>query len=138
MDTVASETRSRIMSRIRSTGNKSTERRLRAHLVRLGIRAWRMHAKDVLGRPDFLFDSAKLAVFVNGCFWHGCWCSRLPQSRIDYWHNKIARNKARDRRIYKTLTQEGWSVLHVWEHELHQDAAAVVAKIVRRLHTVIR
>ena len=129
VDTVDKATRSRIMSSIRSRGNKSTEGRLRMALVRNGITAWRMHAQDVRGNPDFVFDEIRLAVFVDGCFWHGCRkCGHRPKSNRKYWNAKLDRNVRRDRSQRSKLRREGWSVLRVWAHEL-DDLGGVARRV---------
>jgi DNA mismatch endonuclease (patch repair protein) len=118
------------MAAVKSTGNRSTEVVLRARLVRGGVRGWRLHAKDVAGCPDFVFDTRRIAVFVDGCFWHGCpTCHRPPSSNQEYWTKKVERNTARDRRNTRLLRKDGWRVLRVWEHELKADAARVARRI---------
>lgn len=128
-DKVDAATRSRVMSAIRSKNNKSTERRMRALLVRAGIRGWRLHGKELPGRPDFVFDKEKLVIFVDGCFWHGCpQCFRPPKSSQDYWETKIDYNKSRDERNNLKLYHAGWRVLRFWEHEL-KNSAQVLSQI---------
>ena len=130
MDNVSAVVRSRTMAAVKSTGNRSTERVLRARLVRSGLRGWRMHAKDAAGCPDFVFDAARVAVFVDGCFWHGCpTCHRPPSSNREYWTNKVARNRTRDRRNTRALRAGGWKVLRVWEHSLKLDPSAVLRRL---------
>jgi DNA mismatch endonuclease (patch repair protein) len=130
MDNVSAQVRSRTMAAVKSTGNRSTERVLRARLVRSGLRGWRMHARDVPGCPDFVFDAPRLAVFVDGCFWHGCpHCHRPPSSNQDYWTRKVARNQSRDRRNTRALRRDGWTVFRVWEHVLCADPARILRKI---------
>lgn len=130
MDTVDKKTRSRIMSRVRSKGNRSTERRLRAGLVRAAVSGWQMHPLNIEGRPDFVFHENRLVVFVDGCFWHGCpKCYRRPQSRMDYWDKKLARNQARDKKVTTGLTNLGFKVLRVWEHEVLENLPQVVKTI---------
>lgn len=130
MDNVSQAVRSRTMAAVKSTGNRSTEVVLRARLVRAAVRGWRLHAHDVPGCPDFVFDGARVAVFVDGCFWHGCpSCHRPPSSNQEYWTKKVARNMARDRRNTRALRRDGWKVLRVWEHELKRDPQRVVRKI---------
>ena len=125
----AASTRSSLAA-VKSTGNRSTERVLRAHLVRGGFRGWRLHAKDIAGCPDFVFDERRVAVFVDGCFWHGCpSCHRPPSSNQDYWTKKVARNKSRDRRNSRLLRKDGWTVLRVWEHEDPVAAADRVERV---------
>lgn len=130
MDNVSRRVRSRTMAAVKSTGNRSTEVVLRARLVRAAVRGWRLHARDVAGCPDFVFDAARLAVFVDGCFWHGCpSCHRPPSSNQSYWTRKVERNRDRDRRNTRALRRDGWTVLRVWEHELKRDPARILAKI---------
>ena len=127
-DVFSKAKRSEVMSRIRSHGNKDTEQRLvtifRAH----GITGWRRQvplsiplAGNDRGRvrPDFVFRAEKLAIFVDGCFWHGCpEHFRRPQTRQTFWDAKITRNQARDAAVTKALRRKGWRVLRLWEHEL--------------------
>jgi DNA mismatch endonuclease, patch repair protein len=114
-----SKTRSQIMSSIRGKRNKSTEGRLRFVLVRSGVRGWKLNASSFPGKPDFLFPEGKLAVFVDGCFWHGCArCGHLPKTRKGFWQAKLAANKRRDRRAAASLRKGGFFVMRIWEHEL--------------------
>jgi len=133
MDTVDKATRSRIMSSIRAKGNRSTEGRLRMMLVRAGITGWKLHGTHLVGNPDFVFEGIRLALFVDGCFWHACpRCGHMPKSNRRYWRAKLDRNIRRDRRQRARLRREGWSVVRVWAHEL-QDGAKVVAKVSRAI-----
>jgi len=124
--------RSNIMRAIRSSNNRSTELRLKGTFVRLGIRGWRVRDKTVFGVPDFVFPRARLAVFVDGCFWHGCpKCSlRVPQHNRTYWATKITRNKSRDRGVERVLGRQGWTIVRVWEHELRESPLRCIQKIV--------
>ncbi len=116
------------MAAVRSRDNKTTELRLIAILREHGITGWRRRA-GLPGKPDFVFRPERMAVFVDGCFWHGCrWHCRMPQDHRAYWQRKIARNVARDRATNRLLGQRGWHVLRVWEHSLRQ-AAAVAEKL---------
>lgn len=113
------ETRARTMAAIRSRGNKSTEVVLRMAFVRSGIRGWIMHPADVPGKPDFYFPGTNLAIFVDGCFWHGCTrCGHVPKTRTAFWTEKLRRNRARDRRVSAELVRHGSDVLRLWEHTL--------------------
>src|SRR5688500_14154464 len=115
---------------VRSTGNKSTERTLRAALVRAGVQGWTMHAKVVQGKPDFYFLRQRVAIFVDGCFWHGCGsCGRVPKKNSGYWHAKIEGNRARDERTTAALSASGTTVLRFWEHEVTCDVAWCVARV---------
>lgn len=110
--------RSATMSRIRGSGNKDTELRLIQIFRPSGITGWRRGSK-LQGRPDFVFPKLKTAVFVDGCFWHGCpKHATWPKTRAAFWLAKITGNKARDRRVNRELRAKGWKVVRVWEHEL--------------------
>jgi DNA mismatch endonuclease (patch repair protein) len=119
MDSVSSQVRSRVMATVQSRRNRSTEWRVRAALIRAGIKGWKLNAGDILGKPDFVFPVERVAVFVDGCFWHGCSrCNRVPNSNVAYWKPKIQRNKTRDRATGRNLRRQGWRVIRVWEHQL--------------------
>ncbi len=105
-------------------------------MVRSGISGWHMHPEGVLGRPDFYFPQAKLAVFVDGCFWHGCpRCYRRPMSRTEYWDAKLQRNLLRDKSVSARLRAGGVSVLRLWEHELANSPDDVMRRVRERLHS---
>lgn len=106
------------MSRVRSKGNKLTEVAL-ARLFRANrITGWRRHY-PISGRPDFAFPKQKLAVFVDGCFWHGCpKHATQPKGNSAFWSSKLDANKARDRKVNRELRAKGWRVLRIWEHDL--------------------
>lgn len=122
------ESRSRLMSRI---GSKHTQPELmvRSLLHRLGYR-FRLHRKDLPGKPDIGFIGRKKAVFVHGCFWHGhdCNIGRLPKSNFEFWSAKIERNRERDGRKISDLEQIGWTGLEVWQCEL-KDFQSLEAKL---------
>jgi DNA mismatch endonuclease (patch repair protein) len=120
--------RSRIMSRIRSNGNYSTEVRFIQIMRRYKIAGWRRRTK-LPGRPDFVFTKRKVVVFIDGDFWHGHPKKfRIPKSNSDYWQEKILGNQRRDREVTRDLKRLGWRVLRVWESSLG-DEEAVVAKL---------
>jgi len=114
-DTLTREERSERMSRVRSRGNRATELRLVA-LMRLNrVKGWRRGA-PLPGRPDFIFPAAKVAVFVDGCFWHRCpRHTRTPKTHVAFWKSKLARNAQRDREVGRALRAAGWKVLRIWE-----------------------
>lgn len=107
--------RSEIMSKVKSTKNKSTELRLIEEFKRLKLVGWRRHVK-LFGKPDFLFPKLRVAVFVDGCFWHGHDCrNTTPKDNADYWQTKIARNRARDVAVTEHLQAIGYLVVRIWE-----------------------
>jgi len=108
------------MAAIKSKGNKDTELKLIAIFRANGINGWRRNQK-LVGKPDFVFKNQRLAVFVDGCFWHGCpKHGRKPNNNSDYWIAKLRRNKYRDKNVNKELRNIGWRILRLWEHELVQ------------------
>lgn len=110
--------RSELMSRIKSKGNKKTEMAFLAGIKKHHISGWRRHG-DLPGKPDFVFRDAKLVVFLDGCFWHGCPIHyKAPRTRRIFWNSKIERNKSRDRKNNRMLRSLGWKVIHIWEHDL--------------------
>jgi DNA mismatch endonuclease (patch repair protein) len=124
-----SSVRAKIMRAVRGRGNRTTEKRLRAALVRAGVRGWIMQA-DLPGRPDFLFPSAGVAVFVDGCFWHGCpKCGHVPKTRQLFWQAKIDRNRSRDRSTVYALQALNLRVIRLWEHELQNDLPGCVSQV---------
>lgn len=126
--------RSRAMSAVRGKGNRSTETVFRMALVREGIRGWTLHRKDLAGCPDFYFARLKVAVFIDGCFWHGCpKCGHIPKTRSKFWRTKIERNKGRDKRTNQELRRRGVKVLRMWEHELQRNMAGSILKLRVRL-----
>lgn len=125
-----SEKRSKAMSAVKGKGNKTTERRLRSALASAGIAGWRMHPRDIPGRPDFFFADSGLAVFVDGCFWHGCAkCGHYPKANASFWKAKIDRNRERDEGKTKELRRAGCNVIRFWEHELQQNLGRCVDRI---------
>ena len=126
--------RSEVMSLIRSRGNKATELRLIALMREHGITGWRRTAR-VFGKPDFVFRAARLAVFVDGCFWHGCpRHATMPANNRAFWKAKFARNAARDREVSRALRTAGWRVIRVWECALaRRRQLATMRRIARAL-----
>lgn len=122
MDTFNRQKRSWIMAQVKCGGNRTTEVRLISVLRENGISGWRRRY-PLHGRPDFVFSKARVAVFVDGCFWHGhstkC---HMPQSNRAYWERKIARNVARDRLVTRTLREKGWKVVRIWEDAVLQPS----------------
>lgn len=156
--------RSEVMSRIPGRGNKDTElalaRLLRAH----GITGWRRHLeiravaavydrrasravtagahraplqKPFRVKPDFVWKEVRLALFVDGCFWHGCpQHATWPANRAAWWRRKLLGNRARDRLVTRTLRRAGWRVLRVWEHELTKKHEARLLRRIQRIFPI--
>ena len=153
--------RSEVMSRIRSRGNRDTELALMRVFRAEGITGWRRHVRVMIERrrssvegrrtsgsrpsslvsrlavrPDFVFPQWRLAVFVDGCFWHGCPRHETkPRNNAVFWQTKFARNKARDRLVTGTLRSASWRVLRIWEHELTRKYEA---RLLRRIGAALR
>ena len=121
MDKVDKKTRSGIMKKVRSTGNKSTEWRFRAKMMQAGLKGWKVRPKMEFS-PDFVFEDRRVIVFIDGCFWHACpVCNKAPASNTEYWTKKFQRNIARDEKAAKELSENGWTVLRFWEHEVKSE-----------------
>jgi DNA mismatch endonuclease (patch repair protein) len=122
MDTFSRQKRSWIMAQVKSDGNRSTEALLITALRENGITGWRRRY-PLYGKPDFVFPKARVAVFVDGCFWHGhptkC---RMPKAHRAYWERKIARNVARDRLVPRALREKGWKVVRIWEDTVQRQS----------------
>lgn len=110
--------RSQVMSRVRAQGNLKTELTLIKLFRQHRVIGWRRHTK-IFGNPDFVFRALRLAVFVDGCFWHGCpEHASQPATNFTFWKAKLLCNKDRDRLVTRTLKKRGWYVLRIWQHEL--------------------
>ncbi|MDM8217206.1 very short patch repair endonuclease [Desulfovibrio piger] len=121
------EKRSAIMRQVKSEGNKSTELRLIAVFKKNKITGWRRHYA-VKGRPDFVFLKEKIAVFVDGCFWHGHDCRKTrPEDHREYWNQKIERNIKRDKEVTAMFEARGWTVTRIWECELKKKNENILA-----------
>ena len=139
-DKVSKEKRSEIMRRIRGK-DTVPELNLRRTLFAAGVRGWRVHYKKAPGgRPDLAFVGKKIAVFVHGCFFHGCPKHyRRPSSNNSYWDKKLERNMERDRRHARALRSGGWSVIRIWEHDLSPVVnPAAVDRVLRALERADR
>ncbi len=110
---------------------------LRRLLREAGYPGYRLHWKKASGRPDVAYPGRKIAIFVNGCFWHRCPHCQLaaPKSHVDYWNRKFELNQERDARKTKELVDAGWTVVTVWECELRQDASEVLGRIISAMTT---
>lgn len=134
VDVFTPKKRSEVMSLIRSFGNKETEIAF-ARILRLeGITGWRRRA-NVLGKPDFVFRRERVAVFVDGCFWHHCpRHGKIPKTRRAYWKDKIMRNIERAREVNHQLRLEGWKVIRIWSCEIRDQR---LRRKLRRLRSLL-
>lgn len=120
-DVFSKKKRSQVMAAIKSKGNKTTEIKLAAIFRKNKIHGWRRNF-PLFGNPDFVFPKHRLAIFVDGCFWHGCpKHSRKPKGNRNFWRGKFLRNKKRDRIVAWNLRHSGWRVMRIWEHELKNE-----------------
>ena len=125
--------RSEVMSKIRGRGNKKTEIALMQHLRSGGVSGWRRH-QPIFGKPDFVFRSDRVAVFVDGCFWHGCpRHQQYPATNREFWRKKLDANKRRDRLVTRTLRDKGWTVVRLWECQLTRNPGRCMARIERAI-----
>ncbi|MBL8714275.1 MAG: DNA mismatch endonuclease Vsr [Alphaproteobacteria bacterium] len=127
--------RSAIMSAVRSKNNRSTELKILAELRRNRIFGWRRHL-SLPGHPDFAWREQKVALFVDGCFWHGCKkCKKIPKSNVEFWVEKVRRNRVRDRRYTRALQRKGWKVIRVTECQIANSRGLekAIVKIVKTL-----
>jgi len=132
-DVLTPSQRSFNMSSIRSKGNRTTEQRMIGIMKAAGIKGWRRNY-PLPGKPDFVFRRERVAVFVDGCFWHKCpACFRQPTSNEEYWQKKFARNVRRDRTVSAELRLRGWRVVRIWEHSLKREPARVATRMRRAL-----
>jgi len=127
VDTRTKEQRSQIMAAVHSK-NTSIELLVRKYLWSHGIR-YRLHPASLPGKPDIVIPRHKIVIFVHGCFWHGhegCSLGRLPKTRVEYWREKIEKNKIRDRLVEEILEVEGWRYLIIWHCQLRTRKAAEI------------
>jgi len=119
------------MSAIRGKGDKDTELRMIRIFREHGITGWRRNVA-LFGKPDFVFRKERLAVFIDGCFWHNCpkHC-RMPAGNREFWEAKLGKNRVRDRLVNRTLRAKGWRVMRIWEHDLAKKRESATVRMVR-------
>src|SRR5947207_3188047 len=127
MDNLTKKQRSHCMSRVRTT-NTDLEELVCSALRRRGLR-FRKHVRGRPGTPDVVFPAARVAVFIDGEFWHGYRFPTWRASMSGFWQEKIERNRARDRRNFARLRRQGWSVIRLWQHDIRTDLAPCVERI---------
>lgn len=131
-DVLTKEQRKLNMSRIRGK-DTSPELKIRKMLYANGIRGYRVHY-SIPGKPDIVFTKKRIAIFIDGCYWHKCpLCFKEPQTNHDFWMDKINSNVKRDQEVNIILESDGWTVLRFWEHEIRKEPEEVVKKIVNAL-----
>ena len=131
-DSLTKFQRSRLMSRIHDRDTRP-ELEIRRRLFASGMRGYRLRPR-LPGKPDIVYSRAKLAIFIDGCFWHGCpKCYTRPATRRRYWDNKLAENISRDKAIDNSLRRMGWKTLHFWEHEVEKGPDSIVKRVKRTL-----
>lgn len=131
-DVLTEEQRRFNMSRIRAR-DTGPELQLRKALFKMGVRGYRLHYR-LTGKPDLMFIRKRLAVFIDGCFWHKCPVHFVqPETRTEFWMNKIDGNVARDAKVNAQLKEAGWRVLRFWEHEIREDPEKAAQKIAEYL-----
>lgn len=131
-DIVNTERRSKMMAGIKSK-DTGPELAIRRGLHSAGFR-FRLHSKNIAGKPDIVLSRYRAIVFVNGCFWHGHCCSlfRLPGTKTDFWEKKISRNRERDIEVGRLLKLDGWRRLTIWECSFRGRASIGLAKVIHR------
>ena len=132
-DVLTPDQRKLNMSRVRGK-NTGPEIKLRKLLWSRGIRGYRIH-HNLLGKPDIVFTKKKIAIFIDGCFWHKCpVCFHEPETRKEFWVKKISSNVERDEKVNLQLQKEGWTVRRFWEHEVRKNPEKILSKIIDLLH----
>ncbi len=134
-DVFNKEKRSQIMRAVKSRDTKSTEKTLLSLFKENGVTGWR-RTYDVKGHPDFVFLKQRVAIFVDGCFWHGHDCRNTrPSNNAEYWQKKRAKNIRHDKEVTKNFEERGWTVLRIWECELKKkNREKTLKKILSSIH----
>lgn len=119
-----------LMQSVRGKGNRTTESRLRFAMVRASVKGWKANYRGATSTPDFFFPNERIAIFTDGCFWHGCQtCGHIPKKNNAFWDAKITRNRERDEKNTITLQNQGILVLRFWEHDILHSLSLCIAKI---------
>lgn len=135
-DNLSLADRRKTMQAVKGKGTR-LEKRLSSMLVRMGVKGWKKNVDNIIGKPDVAFINQQVAIFIDGCFWHGCpYCKRkLPQTNRKYWERKIERNVTLAKSHNRRLRADGWVVIRIWEHEMNKtaDKQRIKFKILRSL-----
>ena len=132
-DIYTKDKRSEIMSKVKSDRNKATELKFILFLRKNKLSGWRRRF-PAYGKPDFVFPDARIAVFIDGCFWHGCQKhGTIPETNVEFWETKINGNIKRDKKVSGKLRANGWHVIRVWQHDLTEKNIKRKIAILKRL-----
>ena len=134
MDNLTPEQRSYCMSRVKGR-DTTLERKVRSRLHKLGYR-FRKHCSALPGKPDIVFHKYRVAVYIDGDFWHGYRFPAWQSSLNSYWKEKIAKNRERDKRNFSKMRNQGWIVIRLWEHEIKKDFEYSLNKIISKFHMI--
>ncbi len=136
-DNLSPADRRKTMQAVKGKGTR-LEQRLFGMLAQMGVNGWTKNDPAVIGKPDVAFEGQRLAIFVDGCFWHGCpYCKRkLPVTNRAYWERKINRNAALSQRYKSELRKAGWTVLRIWEHDMKDQLG--MSKTKRRIQRALQ
>ena len=128
-DNLTPEDRKKTMRAVKGKGTK-LEQRFFSTLAGMRISGWKKNVSEIIGKPDVVFPNQKIAIFIDGCFWHGCpICQRkLPKTNRKYWKQKIKRNISQAKSVNKELLQNDWKVFRIWEHEMKDPRAMIKIK----------
>ena len=125
-DVFSTEKRSQVMKAVKSKNTKTTEVKMLQLFKELEVKGWR-RTYPLIGKPDFVFPSKRIVVFVDGCFWHGHNCRNVtPSANAEFWNAKRLYNKEHDRLVVETLQQKNWTVIRIWECELKKKNREVL------------
>ncbi len=125
-DVFSKDKRSQIMKSVKSSGNKSTEEKLISYFKEKRIVGWKRHY-SVKGHPDFVFLDKRIAIFVDGCFWHGHDCRNTsPSDNAEYWNKKRQKNREHDKEVTELFLGRGWNVIRIWECELQKKNRSIL------------
>jgi DNA mismatch endonuclease, patch repair protein len=132
-DVLTEKQRAYNMSKIRGKNTKP-EMKLRKLLWSAGVRGYRIHY-DLPGKPDIVYVKKRVAIFIDGCFWHKCpICFQEPNTRKDFWMKKIQSNIDRDKKMNEQLRKNGWTVIRIWEHEIKKEPEIAFSRIIKLLN----